>query len=762
VNFLFLFSFFLFLLSVSDRFVAYVDVAKSGMPPASSSAKASSMSASPPKSTQAPASTLSPLGKHGASAVMNEIYLSATSVKLERQDGKVNVVVDLMSELVAAVVGKRVLLELLLGCVDARGNVKVGSEAAASFLRLLEPLGARYHAFVDQLREKFDEVFVVFVVDGQAVNDAKAALRPFDDKALLERVLRGLIVADRQGDAKLVSDKLKELSAAVPIISTSSRSNVAWTAAAAVVAAVTGNDSVECMDFAPPPQPPAEYDHNDWHLVGAARAVLNSSRATSTAPPDDAHSLLNKVAAGSQLRWTPPAAVKGTATTSATTAGVAAATSAAATADTGTRKGTLRCVLVRGRGEADYVVAVLAASLAQQSRGIVVVVSKDTDVPLEALREIEVAVADAPLEERAGLRQRLLDSVLWTTSSADARRVPLAAFVTSDSPLLLALAALLSGRDTVSQLVIGAAFLTIMRACRKVDGDTLAVAQELYETAGSATAAWLAPVLAVLKVPGAPTTISDEYAEQLQRHDEARLAARHCGVEVALKIEACAKFDTTSAAALGAQLEESAPLLLGALKRCRSRESVWQLLAKKADSVAKAPAPAQPQELSVHAMHLHFNGDRVPRGDQDRARRDLKEKKKTARASAKTQAEAQLAAAARNKLREVPTLVAQHRHELAKQRAVDLKPDPAVLAALEEAQGAPGAPRRPSRGARQAHRRAARRGAAEGGQTGAPHGGSRGEGQGAGAGAGAEGEEQQGPHRRRRRRRPRHRPRRRR
>jgi hypothetical protein len=196
------------------------------MPPASSSAKASSMSASPPKSTQAPASTLSPLGKHGASAVMNEIYLSATSVKLERQDGKVTVVVDLMSELVAAVVGKRELLDLLLGCVDD-GNVKVGSEAAASFLRLLEPLGDRYRAFVDELREKFDEVFVVFVVDGQAVNDAKAALRPFDDKAFLEKVLRGLIIADRQGDAKLVSDKLSELSAEVPIISTSSRSNVA-------------------------------------------------------------------------------------------------------------------------------------------------------------------------------------------------------------------------------------------------------------------------------------------------------------------------------------------------------------------------------------------------------------------------------------------------------------------------------------------------------------------------------------------------------
>jgi hypothetical protein len=341
-------------------------------------------------------------------------------------------------------------------------------------------------------------------------------------------------------------------------------------------------------------------------------------------------------------------------------------------------------VLVRGRGEADYVVAVLAASLALQSEGYVIIVSKDTDVPLEALREVEVAVADAPLEERAGLRQRLLDSVLWTTSSADARRVPLAAFVTSDSPLLLALAALLSGRDTVSQLVVGAAFMTIMRACRKLDGDTLAAAQKLYEVADSDTAAWLAPVLAVLRVPGAPTTISDEYAEQLQRHDEARRAARQCGVEVALKIQTGATFDTTSAAALRFGLEESAPLLLGALKRCRSRDSVWQLLAKKADSLAKAPAPAQPQKLTVHAMHLHFNGDRVPRADQDRARHEReKDKKKTARASAKTQAQAQLAAAARNKLREVPTLVAQHRHELAKQRAVDLKPDPAVLAALE-------------------------------------------------------------------------------
>jgi hypothetical protein len=310
----FLFFFFLFL---SDRFVAYVDVAKSGMPPASSSAKAS-MSASPPKSTQAPASTLSPLGKHGASAVMNEIYLSATSVKLERQGGKGTVVVDLMSELVAAVVGKRELLDLLLGCVDARGNVKVGSEAAASFLRLLEPLGARYNAFVDQLRDKFDEVFVVFVVDGQACNDAKAALRPFDDKAFLERVLRGLIVADRQGDAKLVSDKLSELSAEVPIISTSSRSNVAWTAAAAVVAAVTGDDLVEAIDFAPPQQPPAEYDEKDRGLVAAARAVLNSCRSASTAPAPAALShevdaLLDLVSGAPQLTWTPPAA-----TTSAT------------------------------------------------------------------------------------------------------------------------------------------------------------------------------------------------------------------------------------------------------------------------------------------------------------------------------------------------------------------------------------------------------------------------------------------------------------
>jgi hypothetical protein len=797
VNFLFLFLFSFFLFLLSDRFVAYVDVAKSGMPPASSSAKASSMSASPPKSTQAPASTLPPLGKHGASAVMNEMYLSATPVTFEHeQGGKVNVVVDLMSELVAAVVGKRELLDLLLGCVDARGNVKVGSEAAASFLRLLEPLGARYHAFVDQQRDKFDEVFVVFVVDGQACNDAKAALRPFDDKAFLERVLRGLLVADRRRDAKLVSDKLSELSAAAPIISTSSRSNVAWTAAAAVVAAVTGDDLVEAIDFAPPPQPPAEYDEKDRDLVAAARAVLNSSRSSaSTAPAPaalsrDVDALLDRVSAGPQLRWTPPAATTTSATTSATTAGVAAASTSAA-ADTGTRKGSLRCVLVRGRGEADYVVAVLAASLALQSEGYVIVVSKDTDVPLEALREVEIAVAAAPAAE-AGLRQRLLDSVLWTTSSADARRVPLAAFVTSDSPLLLALAALLSGRDTVSQLLIGAAFLTMIGACRKVNQATLAAAQKIYETAGSDTAAWLAPILAVLNVPGAPTTISDEYAEQLQRHDEARRAARQCGIEVALKIEACTKFDTTSAAALGAQLEESAPLLLGALKRCRSRESVWKLT-KKADShslaKAPAPAPAQSQKQTVYAMHLHFNGDRVPRADQDRVRQEREEeKKKTARASAKTQAEAQLAAAARRKQREVPTSVAQERHRSANQRAVDLTPDDDVLAALEAKRKARLERRAARRTERDKHiaelRDAALHSSAKQARrvtiklvkdpkfekgnsvdfaSRQPQGAGRGEsGRGAGAGAGAEVEGEQGPHRCRCRRRRRRRPRRRR